>query len=413
MLPYFHAETDTGVRGDFIASVRTVIQRLRGAISQLHRALQRQAYQNRPKTVKSSELCSKQEVSEVTSPSEYVLDQHMAFLNWYIRFLVSELQPTASYQRHITALKILTTVLQSGLDVSVPQGYLSRDAQGDVKWSVNIPILQPLLHRMLFDLSMDPFDDVREAAVPLIKMSGPAARRDRQQWPRIHPLSNVKGLTTTNGSRSGQAAESFCQDQQDGLADLMIVLFRAQKTLHGTGRADHADGVARLYEILNEACVGRISEASPETPSGNDWCSSTFGIVDRILTALEGGLLLAKTNLRLAVASAPIHGHLAALRYYNLDTDSPVSMTFRNIDLTFSRYIIAGSRPSKGIGMGASGWKVLHRRMLDCCDNVWDSVRDVLCIDSPEGHTAEETDDLDIGEKDTLSYSWRALKEAR
>ncbi len=52
--------------------------------------------------------------------------------------------------------------------------------------------------------------------------------------------------------------------------------------------------------------------------------------------------------------------------------------------------------------------------MLACCDDVWESVRDMLCFDSPEGHTAEDLeDDLDIGEKDTLSFSWRALKEAR
>jgi len=51
--------------------------------------------------------------------------------------------------------------------------------------------------------------------------------------------------------------------------------------------------------------------------------------------------------------------------------------------------------------------------MLVCCDTVWESVREMLCVDSPEGHTAEKSDDLNIGEKDTLSYLWRALKEAR
>ena len=42
-------------------------------------------------------------------------------------------------------------------------------------------------------------------------------------------------------------------------------------------------------------------------------------------------------------------------------------------------------------------------------------MKEVLCVDSPEGHTGEdfEEDDLDIGVKDTLSFSWRALKEAR
>lgn len=42
-------------------------------------------------------------------------------------------------------------------------------------------------------------------------------------------------------------------------------------------------------------------------------------------------------------------------------------------------------------------------------------MKGVLCVDSPEGHTGEdlEDDDLDVGVKDTLSFSWRALKEAR
>jgi len=37
----------------------------------------------------------------------------------------------------------------------------------------------------------------------------------------------------------------------------------------------------------------------------------------------------------------------------------------------------------------------------------------VLCIDSPEGHTDEPTEDLSVGPKDVLSYSWRALRESR
>jgi len=322
VFPYFHAETDTGVRGIFIALVRTVVQRLKGAIFQLSRALQREYIESRPDTIKNYEVSSKQENSKLNLRSESLMDQHMAFLNWYIRFLVSELQPTASYQRHIAALKLLTVVLQSGLDNGVPQGYLTRNTQADVKWSINISVFQPLLLRLLFDLFMDSFDDVREAAVLVIKMGGVYALGERQYGLRRRPFPNSKELTATDCSRSGEAAEVSSQGQQDGFSDLMLVLSRAQKALHCTGRADHADGVARLFEILHEACVGRTSETPPEAQSGSDWWSSTYGIIDHILTALEGGLLLARCNLRLAVASAPIHGNLAALRYHNLDTDS-------------------------------------------------------------------------------------------
>lgn len=82
------------------------------------------------------------------------------------------------------------------------------------------------------------------------------------------------------------------------------------------------------------------------------------------------------------------------------------------------RYIISRSHPQASLETenegNASCWKVLHDRILACCDVLWESVRDVLCMDSPEGHTVEDVeDDVDIGEKDTLSFSWRALKESR
>lgn len=317
MLPYFHAETDTAVRDDFIALVRTVVQRLRGAVLQLGRVVQRHYIEKQAATIRTTEVDSKQRNSKFDLPSEYMMDQHMAFQSWYIRFLVSELQPTASYQRHITTLKILTIILHSGLDDAVPQGHLP-NAQGYVNWPANIPVVQSLLLRQLFDLSMDSFDDVREAAVLLIKMCRPVGLGDRHYSPGRRPFPESKELSASYCSRSGQAAEGSFQGPQDGLSDLMIVLARAQKTLHGTGRADHADGVARLYEILHAACSGRPSKTPSEAQSGNDRWSSTFGIIDRILTALEDGLLLAKSNLRLAVASAPIHGYLAALRYHNL-----------------------------------------------------------------------------------------------
>ena len=60
-------------------------------------------------------------------------------------------------------------------------------------------------------------------------------------------------------------------------------------------------------------------------------------------------------------------------------------------------------------------WRTLHGRLVDSCRDVWVAVKDILCLDSPEGHTPieSEIDDLDVGIKDTLSFSWRALKEAR
>lgn len=64
---------------------------------------------------------------------------------------------------------------------------------------------------------------------------------------------------------------------------------------------------------------------------------------------------------------------------------------------------------------GLGFWEQLHQRLFRNCEDVWEVVRGVLCIDSPEGRGSEEDemDGLDIGTKEKLSFSWRALKESR
>lgn len=58
-------------------------------------------------------------------------------------------------------------------------------------------------------------------------------------------------------------------------------------------------------------------------------------------------------------------------------------------------------------------WRSVHNRIVLICEKVWQEVQPVLCIDSPEGHSDEPTEDLSVGPKDILSYSWRALRESR
>lgn len=60
-----------------------------------------------------------------------------------------------------------------------------------------------------------------------------------------------------------------------------------------------------------------------------------------------------------------------------------------------------------------SHWRSTHDRIVSICDRIWDEVKPVLCVDSPEGHTDEPVEDLNVGPKDILSYSWRALRESR
>lgn len=61
----------------------------------------------------------------------------------------------------------------------------------------------------------------------------------------------------------------------------------------------------------------------------------------------------------------------------------------------------------------AATWRSVHDRIVTVCEKVWQEMKPVLCIDSPEGHSDEPMEDLSVGPKDILSYSWRALRESR
>lgn len=59
-------------------------------------------------------------------------------------------------------------------------------------------------------------------------------------------------------------------------------------------------------------------------------------------------------------------------------------------------------------------WRKLHASLIAMLPRIWHCVQDVLCNDAPEGHIPEDLDlETDIDTKDILSYSWRALREAR
>ena len=55
----------------------------------------------------------------------------------------------------------------------------------------------------------------------------------------------------------------------------------------------------------------------------------------------------------------------------------------------------------------------LYRRLYKDFQVVWSCVYGTLCNDAPEGFVPDELDEEDVGTKDVLSYSWRALKESR
>ncbi|KAK8089396.1 tRNA methylation protein [Apiospora hydei] len=305
-LPAFHADTDAKFRYDERAMKKT-----------------------------SKKGMSAAEIAALTK-------EHVDFVNWYIGFLKDELVPTSSYQRHITSLKAMEFVLNSG----VLQGDLPKGDQTESAF----PLLDTTWLRAVLDLIMDPFDDVRETASSFVATLSLISKDSSADTP-------IRGLPQSFVSE----LDEFCR-QANALASR-------------TSRADHSDGVARLYKL---SC---------------QWATTVEDkllIPAKVVDDLETRLSSAEKDLAAAVLQTPVHGGFAALRY-----------------------IWEALSKTKYTQEDLQALETLQTRCLKCCDRVWQLVRHVLCDDSPEGHLPEELEEVDgLDTKDLLSYSFRAVHES-
>jgi hypothetical protein len=266
-LPAMHAESDSYSRGEIISLLRKLIVRLKGGI------LDNQDGSGR------EELSTdrKQQAKSGRSDSET-----RACLTAYIGFLKTDMRPTASYPRHIMALKTINLFLQSGLDSRVNLTRRANMEEDKVRWKFNIEVFDLSLIRLLVDLLLDPFEEVRATSLTILNLA---------------PRDMLLGGLLQSADRSSAMP-----------LRLIDALTKAEQLASNTSRADHADTVARLYHI--------VFSAAAETHSGGDsqWWETKRGVVDLLLTKLEdkisnpGGLFT--TSMR----DAPLHGYVSALR---------------------------------------------------------------------------------------------------
>lgn len=333
-----HADPDPYSRGEILSLTRKLIVRLKGGIV---------SYQN------------DQEQSTLTKNDS----ETWACLTAYIDFLKTDLQPTASYPRHTTALKALKLFLESGLDSRVYGATPIKTDGNEIKWKFDMEIFNSAFLRLLVDLLLDPFEEVRATSLSLVNL-----------FPREILLAGLQ-------QNKGQAVDTVLQ--------LTTAVDRAEKLASNTSRADHADTVARLYHLL--FCAAASGGANRP---GSHWWETKAGVVDTILKKLEEKLSIAGGLFNSSMRDAPLHGYVSGLRYIILMPNF-YSLISDQSDAHYTE------------------WVSVHARIVSICDRIWDEVKPVLCVDSPEGHTDEPTEDLMVGPKDILSYSWRALRESR
>ncbi|KMQ43672.1 Armadillo-type fold [Trichophyton rubrum] len=337
MLPFIHAEADAHVRSELVSLIRKFTVRLRGG----------------------SSTCSLAPGENATEQGSAHLDAQ-SFVSWYIDFLQSELRPNASYQTHILALKALATIIQSGLDPRIDPAKLSKIGSDQRNWPFSRDIFTLSLFRALGDLLTNPYEEIRMTSLTLLG---------------LFPASFLRpqNIADTDSGRT----------RRHPYSQLLDSLARAEEMAGQTSRADHADGVARIYHFLFDlADTGRCSGQKIIV------YDYKYDIVDSILTKLEKVTSLSDiTTLR----NTPIHGHLSALRYIM------ASPNFHSI--------ISSDNDSE------PAWRHALNRTLLLCETMWSDVQAVLCVDSPEREHGNSSVDL-LGPKDILSCCWRALRES-
>ena len=386
-IPYFHVEVNPKPRNEYIALMKKLCLRIRRAIMSLLRAEQislnfgfEESSTSKPVSITKNTATWK--------PREQLLRAHLAFRNRYLVFLLHELRPTASYQSHITALKILHSLfeVESASRVAFSKGsheYLN---------ALDETLTRDLYYRPLYDLLLDPFDDVRQWAAMVLKLC-----IQRDSAPLVPSPVGILEERSHEADRNGKVtAGGFVID---------TVLHMAEQKAVQTGRADHADGVGRLYELLY------ISNRVSVEPTKR--YNSSFTIADRLISNMEREVKIATDHLLQAIGNASLHGHLIALRYgsaFSISTRSILTMDIRHI-ISHPDYFATFDKSTKN---ALDCWRNSTERIYLICRDVWEVVRHTLCFDAPEGHeTDEEADDVDIGTKDVLSFCWRALKESR
>lgn len=256
-LASYFTDVDAKLRNEVLGHLRDMYKRIRGAIAVLGRSIARlkmkdcEIHRGHSKTISRPE-----------GDLDKALKEHVVFLQWYIKFLRGELVTTASFQRHYTSLRAVLRILEMELDVKktweTREDMTTFFNQFETTWT-----------RTLLDLLMDPFDDVQEASASVLTALFSDAR-----FGRLLP----RGMSPTNV--------------------LAPFLARASDLASQTGRAHHANGVARAYELVH-----RFSESH----------GAQLAVVRQIVEEMESLIAKAEGSLGGAVVDSPTHALFASL----------------------------------------------------------------------------------------------------
>jgi len=277
-LAMFHADYDAKLRNEILGLTKNLIRRVKNIITVAERAIAAADQKAQllasgaPAVGGGAQPPNKKRTGPKTAQlsgaeAKEVMDRHQAFLDWYMSFLQGELIPTASYQRHITALRATLLAIKVGKHAGATDDSVDTDVIGLMSSGFTWV-------RLLLDLMIDPFDDVRETACMVLSL-----------FPQEIVSAPVRGVSGSASVTLLDVLKEFC--------------LRARALADRTGRADHGDGAARSQGLL---CTW-LNEQTLQ-----------LGLVSSIIEGLEGKIAKAEQDLGHAAIENPVHPDFAAIR---------------------------------------------------------------------------------------------------
>lgn len=395
VLPHFHTETNAKVRNEYLVLVKSLFSHVRrGLVLGFREKLSHEVYANENIIIN----LDKSQVSTIHGQeSQVLLEKNVTFLKWFDEFLIDELHPSASYQRHITALKAMSSIDSALRFKNGAINILSINKTGSESHNTARDCsLSFQLIRLLLDLIMDPFDDVRSAAASLL----------RNLLSNVNSTNSFFNLNISVQAKENKDENAFSASSpiSHNIGDIFVsTVDRAKNLMSRTGRADHADGFGRLcclnfefYDIINTSVD----------------IDDRISVMKNLWSSISEDIQNLQNNFSFAVGNSPLHGNLIALRYVALEFAAALIITDCE-----DREVVS-SQVFKEIFLMKKS--IFHKeqltfRILENCSRIWEVVKQYLCVDSPEGFEMDHGEDEDsgMGPKDTLSFAWRALKESR
>jgi len=288
-LGILYSDTDAKFRNETLTNTKHMIERIRGAMAFLVRELDQVSFK-----LRQGDMTQQALHDEI----KLLLAKHENFVGWYLQFLLGELTPTASYQRHITSLKAVNIILQSGI-MDSSEAQAAQVPANSTVWPFKIDFFTSRSMRLLLDLLMDPFEDVRIGAAEILALA-PRNRFASRTHESLSEGVEMLKLRTLNLSHQAAGQIPSQDSSWPGLDLLLDSITHAKDASRRTGRADYADGVARSYRILYGLQTSLEDKVA---------------LLEELVHDLEIKVEIARADLAKAVVEAPVHANFATLKY--------------------------------------------------------------------------------------------------